>query len=82
MEVFLHPGERLYSEKLLGIEGPECTTPTCRAPGRTMSTGWLEGAGWMEFACPEHGPLLMLWKGTEWDLLIRGILHDRSTQSF
>ncbi len=54
---------RLFSEDLVGLEGPECTESRCPAPGHMKCTGWLEFVGfydepeewWLEFECPEHG---------------------------
>ena len=54
---------RLYSAKLLGIDGPVCSIPKCRGPASMPSTGWLEFSqfnNWcVEFNCPLHGPALV-----------------------
>jgi hypothetical protein len=69
---------RIYARKLLGVTGPECTIPHCRAPGRTTSTGWLElgslGEWCLEFTCPDHGALLAT--GDEWRQLIAETLGE------
>jgi len=57
-------GSRIHSERLKGLDGPECTIPKCPAPGRMVCTGWLvfgteledEGEWFLESACPLHGP--------------------------
>ncbi len=73
------PRQRIYSPKLLGVKGSECTIPKCRAPGKTISTGWLEygSLGWwcMEFNCPDHGPQLS--GGGPWTALINEVLKDQ-----
>ena len=56
-----HP-RRVFSSRLVDLEGPECNYPKCKAPGRQRATGWLEFSRdfnhWMyECSCsdPDHG---------------------------
>ena len=74
--------QSFFSAKLAGVPGPECNIPKCRAPGRTLGTGWIRIAtlGWaMEFACPDHGALLAT--GSIWTPMIGDALAERSAQS-
>jgi hypothetical protein len=68
---------RLYSQKLVGFEGPGCSTPACGAR-RALTTGWLEQEGYgewlMEFECPDHGTSLTI--GGPGEKVIAEVLVD------
>lgn len=54
-------GDRVYSDRLVGLEGRDCVVVgKCQYPGGTVASGWLVYSGvinaWLlECVCPIHG---------------------------